>query len=263
MSRLAVAVGIYGSSLGFGAVSGVGEPTITRNTPKFTATAKNLGAVDPSSVIEVSIWLNPHNKAELDAVAKDLYNPHSPKYRHWLSKSEFVSKYAPTEAEEKTVEEFFTSNDLKIVSVGPNNFYVRARGTAEQISSAFQVSLNNYEVNGKIVRANASDPLISGPAASLVASVAGLDSLEYTHPLAARPTGPHTQTSLASLAASASPLASPKALTFNPDCITTTKRAETLTTMGGLPTATYKGNSYTNKTAGCGYTPRTSMMPII
>ena len=40
---LALAVGIYGSSFGFGAVSGVGERTITHNTPKFTATAKNLG----------------------------------------------------------------------------------------------------------------------------------------------------------------------------------------------------------------------------
>jgi subtilase family serine protease len=204
----------------------------------------------------VSLWLNPHNKAELDAAAKDLYNPKSPNYRHWLSKSEFLSKYAPTAAEAKTVQDFLTSNNLKIVKVGPDNFYVRARGTVGQVSSAFHVSLNNYQVNGKTVRANASDPVVRGNAASLVASVAGLDNLSYTHPAVTRSTGLPVGKSGSGLAAEAvKPAASEASPKFDSACFTDNKETETFTTSGSLPKATYSGHGYTKSVAGCGYTP--------
>ena len=51
---------------------------ITHNTPGYVKTAKNLGTEDPSKTIEVSIWLNPHNRAEMDAHAQDLYDRNSP-----------------------------------------------------------------------------------------------------------------------------------------------------------------------------------------
>ena len=40
---------------------------IAHNTPRYVFTAKNLGTEDASKTIEVSIWLNPHNRGELDA----------------------------------------------------------------------------------------------------------------------------------------------------------------------------------------------------
>jgi len=249
---LAFGVAVCTSSTVFAAVSGTGAPSVGHNTPRFTASAKPLGAVDPSSVIDVSIWLKPHNKADLDAVAKDLYNPKSPNCRHWLSKSEFLAKYAPTAAEARTVQDFFTSNNLKVVKVGPDNFYVRGRGTVSAVSSAFHVSLNNYQVNGKTLRANASDPYINGNAASLVASVAGLDSLAYTHPAVTREDGlPKLSSGRGSVSAAASQ-AGPQ---FDSACFTGKKETETFTSSGSLPKATYSGHGYTNNPAGCGYTP--------
>jgi subtilase family serine protease len=44
------------------------------------------------------------------------------------------------------------------VKTGPNNFYVRARGTVGDVEKAFHVQLNNYQVGDKTIRANASDP---------------------------------------------------------------------------------------------------------
>jgi len=184
-------------------------------------------------------------------VAKDLYNPSSANYRRWLTKAEFAAKYAPTAAEAKTVKDFLTSNKLAIVSVGPNNFYVRATGTVAAVSSAFHVTLNNYQVNDKIIRANAEDPTITGEAAAVVASVAGLDTLEYNHPLATtttlRKALPKTPTGQSSSAAGTT-------LPFDPNCFVG-QTTQTFTTNGGLPIATYKGNEYSPNPAGCGYTP--------
>jgi subtilase family serine protease len=255
--RTVLGLGILTTSSAFAANPGADGQTIAKNTPKFVASARSLGSVDPSTVMDVSIWLKPHNKAGLDALASSLYNPDSPHYRHWLTKAEFIAKYAPTPAEANTVKEFFTANHLKVVKVGPDNFYVRATGTAAAVSSAFHVSLNNYEVNGKTVRANSEDPYVSGEAAALVGSVAGLDSLEYSHPLVTRATTrkpittpPGVSTALATPAVTSAISSS----VFNSDCFPG-KVTESFTTDGSIPKATYTGNEYTTNPSGCGYTP--------
>jgi subtilase family serine protease len=250
-------VGLLAAVPLFGASSEVGGLTITNNTPKFAASAKNLGAVEPSTVIDVSIWLNPHNKADLDALAKDLYDPGSPNYRHWLTKAEFTAKYAPTAKEAKTVQDFLTSNKLSIVKVGPDNFFVRARGTVAAVNSAFHVSLNNYEINGKTVRGNAKDPIITGEAAALVGSVAGLDTLEYNHPVVTKTTSRNPPTAPPGVATNSAALATSAvgtSLPFNSNCFPG-GTTQTFNSSGGLPIATYAGLSYTTNTAGCGYTP--------
>lgn len=232
----------------------VSSTKIANNTPKFTSTAKSLGAVIPSTVMEVSIWLRPHNRAELDALVKDLYNPSSPNYRHWLAKSDLLAKFAPTAAEAKSVQDFFASNQLAVVKVGPDNFFVRARGTAAAISSAFHVTLNNYQVNGSTFRANAGDPYVTSAIAPLVGSVYGLDSLAFTHPIAkAMPLAskPGKLPGVSNASSNMMPAASP----FNVPCFTGT-RTETFTTEGSLPIATYKGNGYTESSYGCGYDPK-------
>src|SRR5580704_5636059 len=57
---------------------------IANNTPRFVASAKDLGSADPEITVEVSIWLKPHDRAALDALAEELYEPKSPQYRRWL-----------------------------------------------------------------------------------------------------------------------------------------------------------------------------------
>jgi subtilase family serine protease len=245
-----IGAGLAGTALG--AVSAGGQ-LVANNTPKFVTTGKNLGPVDPASTIEVSIRLNVHNPSELDALAQDLYNPKSPNYRHWLSKADFVSRFAPTAEEAKTVQDFFTSHGLSIVSVGPENFFVRARGTVANVQKAFKVSLNNFEVKGSIHRGNTSDPLVEGPAGALVGAVYGLDNLEFQHPLVTRTSLP------ASKAPPKGGLQKPAAANADPAFFTTNcftgVETESFTSGGSLPDATYNGNGYTKSIEGCGYTP--------
>ncbi|HXQ98651.1 MAG TPA: protease pro-enzyme activation domain-containing protein, partial [Candidatus Limnocylindrales bacterium] len=140
---------------------------IAHNTPNYVATARNLGTEDPSKTIEVSIWLNPHSRGEMDALARQLYDRTSANYRHFLSRSQIAQRFAPTAEEAKTVQQFFEAHNLKVVKVGTDNFFVRARGTVGDVESAFHVQLNNYQVRDKIIRANSSDPYVEGAAAPL------------------------------------------------------------------------------------------------
>jgi subtilase family serine protease len=179
------------------------------------------------------VWLNPHNRSQMDELARQLYDRTSPTYRHFLTRGQIASRFAPTAEEAKTVQSFLEAHNLKLVKTGPSNFFVRVRGTVGDVESAFHVVLNNYEVRGKVVRANDRAPFVEGPAAALVRSISGLDSGEYEHPLMARTGVPaqkgageglHT-TSVASAASAALP--SPF---FTNNCFKAQKRMYSRTT---------------------------------
>ena len=240
-----------------------GGETVANNTPKFVNSARVAGQVNPNTVMDVSIWLKPHDPAGLDALARNLYDPTSATYRHWLTKSEYTARFAPTAAEANKVAQFFAANNMKVVKVGADNFFVRATGTAAAISAAFHVTLNNYEVNGATVRANSGDPYIEGEAASLVKAVAGLDSMGYTHPNASWISSaklPSGSGGVATAAAITNSQIKPEvanaasASEFNPDCFVG-MTTQTFTTDGSLPKAKYTGLEYTPAAGGCGYVP--------
>ncbi len=66
------------------AVAATGQ-FIAHNTPAYVTTAKNLGTENPGKTIEVSVWLNPHNRGQMDELARQLYDRTSPTYRHFLT----------------------------------------------------------------------------------------------------------------------------------------------------------------------------------
>jgi len=225
---------------------------IANNTPPFVRTAPKIGPADPSQTIEITVWLNVHNRQQLDSVAEDLYDPTSLHYRDWLSFAQIAADYGPTAEEAKTVKEFLSAHDLSVVLADPNNFFVRARGTIPKVSAAFRVQLSNFNVRGAVVRANTTDPYIEGAAAPFVHLVSGLSNQQSENLSIPR----YTPTARASSPqSSAVPATSPLSSFFTSNCFHGPV-TDVLTTNGGLPAATYKGNLYdSTNIGGCGYTP--------
>jgi subtilase family serine protease len=224
---------------------------IANNTPRFVTTAQTLGATDPSLTVQVSVWLNPHNRDQLDALAKELYESTSSDYRHWLKGAEVAARFGPTATEAQVVKAFLEAQDLTVSGIGPHNFYVRAAGTVAQVEKAFAVHINNYTAAGRTVRANSSDPYVEGPAASLIQAVSGLDNIAFQIPGMVRPnivssSAPPGLLTTAAIGSTASGFEShcfPGAVTLHQS------------TFGGYPKATYTGNEYVGGGGGCAYTP--------
>ncbi len=230
---------------------------INNNTPVFVRTAPEIGPADSSQTIEITVWLNVHNRKQLDSVAEELYDPTSPHYRAWLSFSQITANYGPTVEEANTVKEFLSAHDLSIVLVDPQNFFVRARGTIAQVSAAFHIQLSNFNVRGKTIRANKTNPYVEGAAAPLIHLVSGLSNpqSEIT-PLQPR-TPQSSSVSASSVRASATQASANSSLNsfFSSNCFHGPV-TDVLTTNGGLPAATYKGSLYdSTNIGGCGYTP--------
>src|SRR5271168_3713877 len=92
-----------------------GGKLIANNTPSYVATAKNLGAEDPAKTIEVSIWLQLHNRSQFDTLTQSLYDRTSPNYHHWLTPKDIAARFAPTAQEAETVRRFFAAHNLGVV----------------------------------------------------------------------------------------------------------------------------------------------------
>jgi len=249
---VAVAVLIAGVSLPAHAAG----KFVTNNTPSFVSTAKNLGTETASKTIEISLWLNLHNRSDLDTLARQLYDNTSPNYRQFLNRAQIAERFAPTADEAKTVRQFLEAHNLKVVRTGPDNYFVRARGTVSDVAKAFHVQLNKYQVLGKVIRANDRDPYVDGDAAPLVRAIAGLDSGQYAHPAMTRPTTFSGKTKVATASAAASKASSDF---FTNKCFDGTETdVFSNNSDGSFPISTSKGNHLNLQSltsAGCGYTP--------
>src|SRR5579863_5975734 len=234
---------------------------ISHNTPPYVSPSTYVRTENPAGVIDVTVWLNTHNRAAMDALAQELYDPGSPNYRRWLTRQEIAERFAPTADEAAVVRQFLESHNLEVVRTGSDNFFVRARGTVGDIQNAFQVRLNDYRVQGRLVRANDRDPRVEGAVAPLVRAVAGLDAGVYTHPVIVRPAAAPVGTAAGRPLAHrvlAPAAASAPSTFYSSRCFTVGTQTLSTNADGELPMATYSGeqlNLQTVTSPGCAYTP--------
>lgn len=226
---------------------------VEHNVSPAVQQAIDQGPADASQEINLTVYLKMPNRAAFDAAVDQLYNPASPSYEKWMTDAE-LQKYAPSPAQVAAVRNELQKHGLTVISEDPLGFSIRVHGTIANVESAFQTEIHQFTLKNKTFRANIEDAKLTGNAASLVRSVAGLVGHQ------ARPM-PKRATNLAAGKTPASmPLKTVEAsgglnsiLTEN--CLTA-PAAFTYTTPGSsLPVGVYFGNVYGAGSKECGYTP--------
>jgi subtilase family serine protease len=217
--------------------------------------ATRLGPEDEDKQIAVTVWLNLHNKATLDAMVQEMYDKSSPNYHHFLTMDQYKQQFAPTAKEAAVVRDFLAAHNMKVTSVDQNNHFVVAQGRVGDAQAAFNVQINRMMVNGEVHRVHASEPSVAGAPGALVSTVQGLSDLSYRSHVSAA-TDLETGTPYAGVPLSA---VGPDGLFFSADCLRPPE-LQNFTTGGGFPLAAYFGNRYgANITNGppnlpsCGY----------
>jgi subtilase family serine protease len=199
-----------------------------------------IGPEDQSKQITITVWLNLHNKAALDAQVAQIYDKNSTSYLRFLTMKQYKAQFAPTAKDVAAVTQFLAARNMKVTSVEQNNHFVMAQGSVGDAQQAFNVQINRMMIDGKEHRVNGSAPTVAGKTGALVAAVQGLDDLSYrSHVSAAQ--NPDTGTAYEGIPVSSSPGAN--GIVFNADCLRAPE-IHTFTTAGTFPTSTYFGNRY-------------------
>ena len=89
---------LAGSALaGFGVAEAAPLATMTSHVPSVVAShhAAFVAAADPNRVLHLAIALPMRNQAALDALLRQIYDPSSANYKHYLSVVEFTNRFGP------------------------------------------------------------------------------------------------------------------------------------------------------------------------
>ena len=144
------------------------------NVSRVVALGNDLGRVEPSREINLTVVLQLHNPAAYVNAVEALYDPASPTYHQWFTAQDFA-RYAPSAAEFEKVENELLKHGLTVVSADPDRYSIRVHGAAANVEGAFQTEIHTFQYNGRIMDAHISDARLTGDAGALVSSVAGLE----------------------------------------------------------------------------------------
>ena len=209
-----------------------------------------VGQDSPSNSVEATVWLNLHNKVELDARVKALYTKGSPTYHQWLTNKD-LEAYAPTAAEVAAVEKELAAHNLKVTSVSSDRSSVSFTGVTADFEAAFHTQVSVYNLRGESLRSLASAPALGNGATGLVRGVTGFEADLKPHilprmdlatgkPMVPKPLG-------------AKPAASTFAGTTVQHCVGPQEQITLTSTSQPGVTAIYSGFPITES---CGYTPQ-------
>jgi subtilase family serine protease len=103
-----------------------------------------------------------------------LHNPNSPNFHHWLSASEFGTRFGPADSDIQKITGWLGSQGFSVNVVYPSHMTIDFSGTAGQVRAAFHTEIHNLQVNGAAHIANMSNPKIPTVLAPAVVGVVSL-----------------------------------------------------------------------------------------
>jgi subtilase family serine protease len=96
---------------------------------------------DDSENVHFALTLPLQNQSDLDQALKGMYNPKSPNFRHFLSSTEFNSKYAPSESAYAALKSFAASSGLSVTAEHAGRTLVEVSGSVATIRNLFKAQM--------------------------------------------------------------------------------------------------------------------------
>ncbi len=148
-----------------------------------TAEAQSTGHMASDQVMHLNIVLKLRDQAGLDAFLKDLYDPTSPNYRHFLTVPAFTERFGPTQADYDAVVRFAKANGFTVTGGSRDGMDVQIAGPVSAVESAFHTTINTYRhpTENRTFYAPSREPTPDLPFS--LWHISGLDNFSIPHPL--------------------------------------------------------------------------------
>ncbi|HEY1423225.1 MAG TPA: Ig-like domain repeat protein [Candidatus Acidoferrum sp.] len=113
-------------------------------------------------------------EAALQSLLDAQQDKSSSNYHQWLTPDKFGTQFGPSDADLQVVTDWLSAQGFASVRVGAGRNVIEFSGSAGQVKNAFGTSIQNYQVNGAMYVANASNPQIPSALAPVVAGIVSL-----------------------------------------------------------------------------------------
>ena len=118
--------------------------SLAGHIPPGVSRLSPIGRLEGTNRLRLVIGLPMQNQRKLDTLLRQLYDPASPNYRHYLTAADFAEKFGPSEADYMAVTNFASTNHLTITATHPNRTLVDVEGSVTDIERVFHVKLQRY-----------------------------------------------------------------------------------------------------------------------
>ena len=159
--------------------------TLVGNTRREVGTAVDRGRVADSLALD-HMLLQLQRPAELeqalDQFLKDLQNPASANYHHWVTAADFGTRFGLAQSDIDAVTNWLVAQGFTVNQVYPNKLTIDFSGSAGQVRQAFGTEIHNLETAGDMHIANMNDPQVPAALAPAMAGIVALNDFR-PHPL--------------------------------------------------------------------------------
>ena len=133
--------------------------------------------------MNLDVVLKLKDQAGLNSFLKELYDPSSLIYRHFLTPTEFSAQFGPTQEDYDAVIAFAKNNGFEIVGGTHEGMEVQIKGPVSAVESAFHLTMGTYQhpTENRIFYAPDREPTADLP--FQLWHISGLDNYSIPHPL--------------------------------------------------------------------------------
>jgi hypothetical protein len=152
------------------------------HVPSAVAHLPPNGILPETRRLNLAIGLPLHDRAGLDELLRQLYDPASPNFHKFLTPEEFTARFGPTEADYAAVKDFARTNGLVVTATYGNRLLLDVAGPAAAVEKAFHITLRTYRhpTENRDFFAPDTEPTVD--AALPVVDVQGLSDFSRPHP---------------------------------------------------------------------------------
>ncbi len=153
----------------------VGRQVLPGHFRSEFAQAPLVGKLDDNIVLHLAISLPVPNRSELDSISREVSNPKSPNYQHFLTPEQTAKKFGADEKDYQALIAFAESHGLSITARHRNRLLLSVSGSVAAVNAAFHVQLTaRRRPDGSIFYAPDREPSVD--LETKILHVAGLEN---------------------------------------------------------------------------------------
>jgi hypothetical protein len=124
--------------------------------------------------LTLTLTLKRADQAGFDRYLHDVYDPDSPRFRHFLSQSQIADRFGPTKEAYDKIRAYLENRGFTVAQGSANRLTLTVRGTRANAERAFNLVIRDYQIGARSFYANDRDPLLPANISRNVQAIAGL-----------------------------------------------------------------------------------------
>jgi subtilase family serine protease len=174
----AAALALLGATAG---VAGGATTAAVQSRSRLATPSSLVASTNGSTNIRFSVGLKMTNRAGAIALEREVSEPASPQYRHYLTPAQWERRFSPSRSSVNAVSEWLTSQGIAVLGVSADHMTIDAQAPASTVAGAFGTSLGEYRRGNADIRLAASSLTVPSAIAPLISGVIGVNQQAASH----------------------------------------------------------------------------------